>query len=805
MTSRNAWTGKVSGYCNVVRIPASPTPISAPNVDELIRKINGAQISTRYTDRSKSFAQSLVRVYDQFNLPEKGITKSKMNEVLMRRDVGNRINALVQRVWSDWINETPSDRLNEADPSNSNLSPFKQLVVRMIQGGQLRLTGTEQLAIYNFFTRPESLSALENNMNGVIAAVNREVFGVNYQAARDPSSNSDNSDDVESAQPAANNNDLQPVQSDSQQERQPNLIERPIGQVVAIVDFETFGRWKRGDEPWGTFVQTAEERTGGQYAGRFTYDFPIVDNNYVVFQRSININGRPDALRIQTLGDGSTHFLNAWVQDANNQLWQFTFGRINHIGWETMFAPLDLSLGWPNQAIGNSSATELVYPIRLHALVLDGYTDDQTFQGIVYVDDLDAVTFADSPNFSTTNTSVPATGSSPEIGGAVAIITVNRLNVRSGPGTNYQIIGKVTRGQALPVIQQDAAVGWLQVQLPGAIGWVSDQYVRIDSSQSTVQSTASQPVTSESTASTTRSRPATQAASSNATESPIAAPSGGPLTGRIAFPAFVDGAYSIYLVNADGSNPQRVIGNASQPALSYNGQRLAFRYWKHDERRVAVMNTYGGDLRRLSTYLEDGLPAWAPSGDTIVFFSRREGDRKSRIYQASVSGRNDWEIKRDRDTVRGEYPVWMPDGCILYRATRPQIALTIMNNDGANPIPIVADGDATALYFAHRSIDSLYVAPRWNWEIYRTDLGGSSPVRLTSSSANDGLPAWSPDGQSIAFATDRNGYWAIWVMNADGSNQRELLAIPGSLDGRVPNEPDFISRGWTEERISWSR
>jgi hypothetical protein len=47
---------------------------------------------------------------------------------------------------------------------------------------------------------------------------------------------------------------------------------------------------------------------------------------------------------------------------------------------------------------------------------------------------------------------------------------------------------------------------------------------------------------------------------------------------------------------------------------------------------------------------------------------------------------------------------------------------------------------------------------------------------------NNAAATWSPDGSRIAFLTDRNGPWEIWVMNADGSNQRPMFA-PGTLAG----------------------
>jgi hypothetical protein len=156
-----------------------------------------------------------------------------------------------------------------------------------------------------------------------------------------------------------------------------------------ITDFETWGTWKRGDEAWGTFTQSKEQVYAGSYSGKLTYSFPATSNNYLVFRRTISIAGQPAALRIMVYGDGSGNFLNAWVQDANGQLWQFTFGQIYHTGWQQMSATLDVSRGWPNQAVGGNPKTAApVYPLRFSALVLDGYREDAPFQGVVYVDDL---------------------------------------------------------------------------------------------------------------------------------------------------------------------------------------------------------------------------------------------------------------------------------------------------------------------------------------------------------------------------------------------------------------------------------
>jgi hypothetical protein len=159
-----------------------------------------------------------------------------------------------------------------------------------------------------------------------------------------------------------------------------------------IADFEVWGRWTRGVEKWGTFVQSKEQVYAGSYAGKFAYDFPSgVQNNYVVYRQNFPITGSPSALQAWVYGDGSTNYLNAWVQDASGQLWQFTFGRINHTGWQQMVAPLDLSAGWPNGPIDNPNAKEIAHPIKFSTLVLDGWREDIALKGTVYIDELFAV------------------------------------------------------------------------------------------------------------------------------------------------------------------------------------------------------------------------------------------------------------------------------------------------------------------------------------------------------------------------------------------------------------------------------
>src|SRR6266542_3810724 len=56
-----------------------------------------------------------------------------------------------------------------------------------------------------------------------------------------------------------------------------------------------------------------------------------------------------------------------------------------------------------------------------------------------------------------------------------------------------------------------------------------------------------------------------------------------------------------------------------------------------------------------------------------------------------------------------------------------------------------------------------------NWEIYAMNADGSGQTDLTNNLANDTQPAWSADGQKLDFTSDRDGNEEIYVMNTDGS------------------------------------
>jgi Tol biopolymer transport system component len=86
--------------------------------------------------------------------------------------------------------------------------------------------------------------------------------------------------------------------------------------------------------------------------------------------------------------------------------------------------------------------------------------------------------------------------------------------------------------------------------------------------------------------------------------------------------------------------------------------------------------------------------------------------------------------------------------------------------------------DGQRIAFASDRHADFKTDPDGNRDIYLMDAGGSNLVRLTEHPAHDDFPAWSPDGQRIAFASQRDGNWEIYVVKADGSGRTRLTHEP---------------------------
>jgi len=60
------------------------------------------------------------------------------------------------------------------------------------------------------------------------------------------------------------------------------------------------------------------------------------------------------------------------------------------------------------------------------------------------------------------------------------------------------------------------------------------------------------------------------------------------------------------------------------------------------------------------------------------------------------------------------------------------------------------------------------------------DADGGNVTNITNDFFNNSSPFWSPDGEKIAFASEREGNWDIYIMDVNGNNAERLISNPAS-------------------------
>ncbi|KFB08833.1 Tol-Pal system beta propeller repeat protein TolB [Nitratireductor basaltis] len=191
--------------------------------------------------------------------------------------------------------------------------------------------------------------------------------------------------------------------------------------------------------------------------------------------------------------------------------------------------------------------------------------------------------------------------------------------------------------------------------------------------------------------------------------------------------------------------------------------------------------------------------------DTIYEqFTGEKGYFDSRIAFVAESGPKDNRVKRlaimDQD---GANLIYLSNGnsiVLTPRFSPQQQELTYMSYESGQPQVYLLRietgqrelvGNFPGMTFAPRfspngdKVIMSLLRDDGNSNIFTMDLRTRATARLTDTNAIDTSPSYSPDGSQIVFTSDRGGRAQIYVMGADGSNQRRISFGNGSYSTPV--------------------
>lgn len=237
------------------------------------------------------------------------------------------------------------------------------------------------------------------------------------------------------------------------------------------------------------------------------------------------------------------------------------------------------------------------------------------------------------------------------------------------------------------------------------------------------------------------------------------------------------GMPQIFRMDADGTNQTQLTflqGMDLWPALSPNGrQYVAFTraplilgsppsFGDFDIFKMLPNGTFQTNLTQ-QTGSNEIQPTWSPDASKIAFATNRDGNFE--IYTMNADGTN--QSRLTTLTPKNAFaPRWSP--------TNPNLLIFVTNNNTApNALDIWkvnADGTGMA---------NLTNRPSFNDGAISPITGFPSP------------PSWSPDGTKIAFTSDQTGTLDIFIMNADGSSIVSLNTFASSSTANLASSDEF--------------
>lgn len=269
---------------------------------------------------------------------------------------------------------------------------------------------------------------------------------------------------------------------------------------------------------------------------------------------------------------------------------------------------------------------------------------------------------------------------------------------------------------------------------------------------------------------------------------------------RVAFASDRAGSYDIWEVTVSGRNVRQLTDDAdNEYAPAYGPAGRVVYVTDGSEAGVWVLSGSDAPLRIVDLGDTDGFgPSWSPDGARIAYSSQTYGSSTLHVVSASGGAGVGSSVSEPNEDVFPFRASWRADGRLLYTADgkvrtrpamggtasdvpfsatvtleRPAYRKTLRSFAASGPMPV------RGILSPSVSPDGTRVAFTALGDLWLMPIGGE-PERVTDDPWVEVDPAWSPDGRSLAFGTDRGGDVDVWVHDVETGRARPLTEGGGS-------------------------
>jgi TolB protein len=255
---------------------------------------------------------------------------------------------------------------------------------------------------------------------------------------------------------------------------------------------------------------------------------------------------------------------------------------------------------------------------------------------------------------------------------------------------------------------------------------------------------------------------------------------------QIAFVSNRTGNKEIWAMDYDGENQHQLTQLHTislTPRWSPDGSRIAFTCYAPRTGSVLTAQICMQSMltNRLISWPRfqgtNSSPAWSPDGSQIMFMSSMYGSPE--LFVSDAAGGRPKRITYS--TGASTSPTWNPKtgqqvAFVSDRGGLPQ--LYMMNSDGSSQIKIDLPDKGYVIDPAWSPNGQLLAfswrRPNGNYDLYLMEIVTHELVELTRDAGRNERPSWAPDGRHLTFESTRTGTRQIWSMLADGTGARQL-------------------------------